>query len=294
MPRSAPRSDRGFTLVEILVVIAVIGVLIGVLLPAIGRASVSAKTTKNLANMRSLMQGVGMYLLDYGAYFPHKLPSDVLHPTWRRPGARFQWMLGDYIGAPFSPRNEEERQIMLTSNDLPRLDNQVFRDPLHDDQDFLSYQTGNLQFLRNNSYGYNYQYLGNSRLHSDGRPTRYPVREASIKAPAVTVCFADSDGSQAMRLQHGAREHAYTLDPPALDPERTRTTGWGHDAGQVVPSIRHFGRTTVAMLDGSVSLMTLEELGYEVEQGTDGVVRANTGSNALWNGLGYDPRLQNQ
>lgn len=292
MPRNVHRSGRGFTLVEILIVIAVIGVLIGVLLPAIGRASGTAKTTKNLANMRSLMQGVGMYLLDYEAYFAHKLPDHVAHPTWRRPGARFQWMLGDYIGAPFSPRNEEERQIMLTSNDLPRLDNQVFRDPLHRDEDFRSHQTGNLQFLRNNSYGYNYQYLGNSRLHSDGRPTRYPVREASIKAPAVTVCFADSEGSQAMRLQHGAREHAYTLDPPTLDPQRTRTTAWGHDAGQVVASIRHFGKATTAMLDGSVTLMTLEELGYELDPGDRGLIKSNTGSNALWNGLGYDPRLQ--
>ncbi|TVQ76165.1 MAG: type II secretion system protein [Phycisphaeraceae bacterium] len=294
MPRQPHRRGRGFTLVEILVVLAVIGILIAVLLPAIGRASGTAKATKNLANMRSLMQGVGMYLLDYGAYFPHKLPDQVVHPTWRRPGARFQWMLGDYIGAPFSPRNEEERQIMLTSNDLPRLDNQVFRDPLHDDEDYRSHQTGNLQFLRNNSYGYNYQYLGNSRPHSDGRPTRYPVREAFIKAPAVTVCFADSDGSQVMRLQHGTREHAYTLDPPTLDPERTRTTSWGHDAGQVVASIRHFGKATVAMLDGSVSMMTLEALGYEVERGDGGIVKDNAGSNALWNGLGYDPRLQAQ
>ncbi len=145
----------GFTLVELLLVIGIIGLLFGVLLPALGKARNAAQTTRNLVNLRTLMQSVEMYTIDHEAFFPHKLPSDEVHPTWNRLGARFQWLLGDYIDPPFSPRDEDERQMMLTSNDLPRLDNEAFRDPIHQDEDFRSHQTGNLQFLRNNSYGYN-------------------------------------------------------------------------------------------------------------------------------------------
>ncbi len=117
------------------------------------------------------------------------------------------------------------------------------------------------------------------------------MRRASIQSPAFTLCLADSDGAQPIREQFGAREHAYTLDPPTLDTDRTRTSEWGHDSGQVVASVRHNGRVSVAFLDYSVRQVTLTELGYQVEDEESGLIRPNSGSNALWNGLGYDPRI---
>lgn len=54
-------SRRGFTIIELLVVVAIIGLLIGLLLPAIGRARDSALTSQSMANLRNIGAGAGMY-----------------------------------------------------------------------------------------------------------------------------------------------------------------------------------------------------------------------------------------
>lgn len=61
----------GFTLIELLVVIAIIAVLIGILLPTLGSARDVAKTTKCLANLRSVSQGISMYTDQNRDLFPY-------------------------------------------------------------------------------------------------------------------------------------------------------------------------------------------------------------------------------
>ncbi len=82
--RSGRRQSRGFTLVELLVVVAIIALLIGVLLPALGRAQDAARRTESKSNLRQMVVFMSLYAKDNDEEFP-TLPtpggSDLSNPN---------------------------------------------------------------------------------------------------------------------------------------------------------------------------------------------------------------------
>ena len=66
-PKTTP---RGFTLVELLVVIGIIALLISILLPVLSRAREAANAAKCSANMRSAMQAVLIYVSESKGWLP--------------------------------------------------------------------------------------------------------------------------------------------------------------------------------------------------------------------------------
>jgi prepilin-type N-terminal cleavage/methylation domain-containing protein len=74
MPRN--RQNKGFTLVELLVVISIIALLIGILIPAIGKARTSARIAVDLANLRSHGIGAAAYSGDNQNNMPNVVHGD--------------------------------------------------------------------------------------------------------------------------------------------------------------------------------------------------------------------------
>ncbi|MCC7203624.1 MAG: type II secretion system protein [Phycisphaeraceae bacterium] len=72
-------SRRGFSLIELLVVIGVVSLLIGLLLPAVARGRDQARTTNCMSNLRQ----VGLVLTAYVSDHDQRLPL-VEEPLWRR------------------------------------------------------------------------------------------------------------------------------------------------------------------------------------------------------------------
>ncbi|WDE98961.1 type II secretion system protein [Lentisphaera profundi] len=68
----APKNRKTFTLIEILVVVAIIGILASLLMPVLGKARKTARNVLCMNNLRQLHLAIAMYADDNGGYVPDR------------------------------------------------------------------------------------------------------------------------------------------------------------------------------------------------------------------------------
>ncbi len=215
------KARRAFTLVEMLVVIAIIALLAALIIPAINSARASARSTIASSNLRQLT----MAWIQYGEIQGDMMPWLLWDPA--RPHIQKYWFATVIDDGVNPPQLDFDGGLLM-----PYLehDAEVFQDP-----DFgLSAITESRFETLTSAFGYNASYLGPGTsieydaqynwvgVHKPGTthpetgemvpPPSYAL--ASVKATAKTIVFADSARGYNSDFTPGLTEN-WSLDPPS-------------------------------------------------------------------------------
>ena len=255
-------NKKGFTLVELLVVVAIIAILAAMLLPALSRARERARAAVCMSNLKQIANAFHMYTLDYDGYLPPERYRAYSSGSSYR---SYQWLLLKLPWYPYKlgylPAPPEENKKWLNKTyGTPAVG--VFRCPSC--KPFSACGSGG-----GYSAGYGVLYYadgtpsggyptGNPSTHEWGFfkywPGNYEIPDKIdwVKHPSDRALILDS----AM--------YSNEIGPAVLDvyhPDPTingRSMTWeemGHGAAR-----RHNGGSNVAMVDGHVEWMKWEDL----------------------------------
>jgi len=250
---------RGFTLVELLVVIGIIALLIGILMPALSKARASANKTACLANLRSMNQALAIYFAQNKGHLPYY--------NWHPGNADVAWhgywigVLGDLRCTPdkvLCPEAKEPMPFNLNAskgfgtvrNSWSGSFQSTATGVKYDSQDFMN-TTMNPGGYRVGSYGFNRNLTVDSN--------QFGVNVSKVKQTADVPVFYDSVWVDNVSMKNPTDPSGFTSAdfPPDLSGSAAAGTS-GEDQFRIWIA-RHGRAINMGMADGSARTVPLEE-----------------------------------
>ncbi len=145
---------RIFTLIELLIVVAIITILAGLLLPALNKAKLSALASSCINNQKQIGLALQSYTGDWNGYFPYAGYGDLISG-----GSRVTWCYSLYEGGYIKNNN-----ILFCDAAAPGLAGSYGLERSRKDSPntCIKFPNSNLEYYRFINYGINYNYLASN------------------------------------------------------------------------------------------------------------------------------------